>query len=81
MLTKDHLKLVFSGNKRFLELCEVKFTNVPNYDELSVKSLWPELSQDPEFMSFMPGQLPKGKVCDKKYFFNVLNTVHPEYCQ
>ena len=81
MITKDWLKLVFAGNKRLLELSEVKWTNVPNYDELSVKTLWPGVSQDLEFMQFMPDKFPKGKVCDKKYFFNILNTMHTEYCQ
>ena len=44
MITKDFLKLVLSGNKRLLELNEVKRVNVPVYDELSVRNLWPEMS-------------------------------------
>ena len=43
--------------------------------------LWPELSKDPEFMAFMPDSFPKGKNCDRTYFFNILNTVHNTYCQ
>ena len=81
MITKDWLKLVFAGKKRLLEMNEVSRVNVPSYDELSVINLWPEVSQDPEFMMFMPDSFPKGKHADRKYFFNILNTVHPEYCK
>ena len=54
MITKDWLKLVFTGKKRLLELNEVSRINVPSYDELSVSNLWKEASLDPEFMQFMP---------------------------
>ena len=81
MITKDWLKLVFAGNKRLLELNEVSRINVPAYDELSVTNLWKEASKDPEFMQFMPDSFPKGKNCDRKYFFNILNTVHSDYCK
>ena len=81
MITKDFLKLVFSGNKRLLELNEVRRVNVPVYDELSVKNLWPDASSDPELMQFFPDKFPKGKTADRQYFFNVMNTVHFEYTQ
>ena len=41
MMNKDFLKEVFEGNKRLLELNEVKYVIVPVYDELSVGNLWP----------------------------------------
>ena len=81
MITKDWLKLVFAGKKRLLEMNEVSRVNVPSYDELSVINLWPEVSQDHEFMMFMPDSFAKGKNADRKYFFNILNTVHPECCK
>jgi len=81
MITKDWLKLVFVGKKKLLEMNEVQRVNVKSYDELSVINLWPEISNDPEFMVFMPDTFPKGKHADRKYFFNILNTVHPDYCK
>ena len=80
MIGKDFLKLVFAGKKQLLDMNEVTRVNVPAYDELSVANLWPEVSQDPEFMKFMPDSFPKGKNYDRKYFFNILNTVHHQYC-
>ena len=80
MIGKEFLKLVIAGKKQLLDMNEVTRVNVPAYDELSVANLWPEVSQDKEFMKFMPDAFPKGKNCDRKYFFNILNTVHHQYC-
>ena len=52
---------------------------VPHYDELSVRSLWPELNKDADFMRHFPSTYPKGKGPPRDYFFNVLNTLQPEY--
>ena len=41
MINKDFLKQVFDGQKRLLGMNEVRRVNVPHYDELSVKNLWP----------------------------------------
>ena len=60
---------------------QVKFINVPLYDELSVKSLWPQMKTDEEFMQFFPNKLPKGRLPDRPYFFNVLNTLNEDYVQ
>jgi hypothetical protein len=38
-VTKDFLKLVFSGKKDLIPLCQIKPINVPRYDELSVTAL------------------------------------------
>ena len=46
MLNKDFLKEVFAEQKGLLRLDEVKRINVPLYDELSVKKLWPMMQSD-----------------------------------
>ena len=81
MLNKDFLKEVFVNKKRLLKLQEVKRICVPLYDELSVIKLWPMMRADQEFMMFFPDKLPKGRVPDREYFFNVLNTFQGEYLQ
>lgn len=58
----------------------VKIT-VPHYDELSVKALWPHLCKDAEFMQYFPDQYPPGRGPPRKYFFDILNTLQPEYLQ
>ena len=54
---------------------------VPHYDELSVRRLWPDLKKDADVAQFFPATYPKDKGPPREYFFNVLNTVHPEYLQ
>ena len=44
-----------------LSLSEVKWVNVPLYDELAVKNLMPMMIQYPEFARYMPDDLPKGR--------------------
>ena len=58
---------------------DVQEIAVPHYDELSVKALWPDLKKDKEFMQYFPDTYPAGKGPPRKYFFDILNTVHPDY--
>ena len=47
MINKDFIKGVLCEEKKLLEVSQVKFVNVPKYDELSVDSLWPKMQDDP----------------------------------
>ena len=79
MINKDFLKAVFAEEKDLLKLAEVKFKHVPLYDELSVVALWPPMQKDAEFMRYMPSKLSKGRIPNREYFFNVLNTLKEGY--
>ena len=81
MLNKDFLKEILVNQKRLLKLHEVKRICVPLYDELSVVKLWPMMRDDEEFMQFFLTKMPKGRVPDREYFFNIMNTVQSEYLQ
>ena len=80
-MNKDFLKLVLSGRKKMLKLSEVKRVHVPNYDELSVTAMMRDMANDPVFMLYIPDKLPKGRNCDRVYFFDILNTVHEDFLQ
>ena len=54
---------------------------VPHYDELSVKALWPHVKKDADFTKYFPDTYPAGKGPPRQYFFDVLNTLQPEYLQ
>ena len=41
MVNKDFLRQILSGDKELLPLNTIKFVNVPAFDELSVRNLWP----------------------------------------
>ena len=80
-MNKDFLKEVFAEDKELLELKEVRWINVPLFDELSVIKIWPKTKEDTQFMKYFPQKLPKGRVPDREYFFNILNTLYPLYVQ
>ena len=58
---------------------EVQKIAIPHYDELSVKALWPDVSKDPVFMSYFPDKYPVGRGPPRQYFFDILNTLQPDY--
>ena len=81
MVNKDFLKQVLADKKRLMPLKEVKWVVVAKFDELSVANLQEKMKVDAEFMQYFPDSLPKGKLHDRSFFFNILMTVKPEYVQ
>ena len=78
-VTKDFLKLVFTNEKRLLKKNEVSYIHVSHWDELAVKHLWPDMQKDPNIMVYFSNDYAADKGPCREYFFNILNTVHPEY--
>ena len=78
-MTKDHLKAILAGKKQLLKKADVNYVTVTKYDEISVKAMWPMLKKDPVFMSYFFDKYAKGKNPPREYFFNVLNTLQPDY--
>ena len=76
MCTKDFLRDVFAGKKKLKKIGEIKFVQVPRYDELSVKSLYAQLLALDGMADYFPNSYPKGRVCDREYLFNITNTLH-----
>ena len=79
MVNKDFLKDVLAGKKNLMLKSEIQQIEVPHYEEISVKALYPECKKDGVFMSYFPDKYPAGKAPPREYFFNILNTIHPEY--
>ena len=79
MVNKDFLRQVLSEEKLLFLLKDVKFVNVPAYDELSVKNIWPHCQTIPDIMKYFPDSLPAGRNPDREFFFNVLNTLNQQY--
>ena len=73
------MKDVLCGKKALMKKADVVKVTVPHYDELSVKALWPGISKDPEFIKNFPEKYPVGRGPPRQYFFDILNTLHPEY--
>ena len=81
MLNRNFMKQLLVEEKRLLERCKVTHCTVPKYDELSVKHFWPLMQKDVEFMLYMPDPTADGRVPEREYFWNVLNTLQTEYVQ
>ena len=77
-VNKDFLKLVFVEEKRLLHKTEVDPIEVPHYDELSVKALWPQFAKDKNISPYFPDSFAADKGPARKYFFDILNTKEPE---
>ena len=76
--TKDFAKLVFKGEKTLLKNRDLKLIEVTKFDELSVKNLYSHFMTLEGVSMFFPDKYPKGRVCDREYMFNVVNTLHEE---
>ncbi len=81
MLNRDFMKQLLAEEKKLLELRAVQHVNVPKYDELSVKKFWPLMQTDVAFMLYMPNPTVEGRLPDREYFWNVLNTLQTAYVQ
>ena len=80
-VNKDFLRQVFANEKRLLKKKQVDYIHVSHYQELSVKNLWKDLKEDVAFNVFFQEKYADEKNPCRKYFFDLLNTIYPEYLQ
>ena len=70
---------MFSGEKKLFRKQDVKYIHVSHYEELSVKNMWDDLKGDEAFNVYFHEEYAKDRRPCRKYFFDILNTVHPFY--
>jgi|ETNmetMinimDraft_31_1059906.scaffolds.fasta_scaffold03604_3 hypothetical protein len=78
-VNKDFLKAVFADEKRLLKKKSVEYVSVPHFDELAVNKLWPQMKSDGAFNIYFQDEYPDVKGPCREYFFNILNTIYPDY--
>ena len=78
-VNKDFLKDIFTEEKKLLKKKEVDYIAVPQWDELSVMKLWKDLKDDAAFNVYFQDTYVDQKAPNREYFFNILNTIYPEY--
>ena len=81
LVNKNFLKKVLRNEKSLLKMEEVKLVKVPTYEELSVKAMYDEVLEDEDVRKYLPDQGAKAKPIHRFFFFNILNSVYPEYVQ
>ena len=62
-------------------MVEVSQCNPSPYDEISVANLYSTCIKLEGMAQFFPDSYPKGRPCNRVYFFSILSTLHPEYTQ
>ena len=73
------MRQIFTNEKRLLKKKDVDYIHVSHYEELSVKNLWKELKNDPQFNIYFQDNYANDKFPNRKYFFDILNTIIPDY--
>ena len=58
---------------------QVNYIHVPHWDELSVKRMWADLCKDAGFNIYFQDKYQDAKGPNRDFFFNILNTVYPDY--
>ena len=78
-VNKDFLKHVFAGDKQLVPRNQLRPIKVPHYDELSVEALIKDVMTIPDLSKFFPEQKSPANRPNREFFFNILNTVDPDY--
>ena len=73
------MKQILAEEKQLLKKSEVVFIQVPQYEELSIKALWPQVAGDEVISKYFPDQYAVGKGPGRDYLFNVINTIQPDF--
>ena len=59
-------------------MTEVRFVNVPAFDEIGVKNLYEKIIKMEGMAALFPSKYPKGRSAERQYMYNCLNTLHPD---
>ena len=78
-MSKDFLKQVFIGKKTLLSKKDVDYIHVHQFEELSVYNLLDSLKKEKDIMIYFADDYPKDRYPCRDYFFNILNTIYPDY--
>lgn len=81
MVNAKWLKQILSGEKKLLKAKDARHCNPPRYDEISVANLYDSCLQMDNMADYFPDEYPKGRTCQREYFFTVLATLHPDYTE
>ena len=74
------LRDILSDKKKHLRNNEVNRMEVPNYQELSVKNMYPDAMQDAELSKYLPSsEQLSGKLPERDFFFGILCTLKNGY--
>lgn len=68
------MRQILAGDKKKLRNRNVIHFEVPDYDELAVKNIWPIVRENPDLMEYFP-DLKEGDYPEKEFLYGVLGTI------
>ena len=76
---KDFIKKVFKGEKHLYRVNEINYITVPIIEELSVLKVLDMIKDDEHIKTFFPDEFFTKKTPERKFFFDVVNTVYEDF--
>ena len=74
---------ILGGKKKYLILDELKTIEVPKYKAISVQKVYEKVKSNDLIMSYLPDFKPEEiqpkHALDREFFFNVINTLDPDF--
>ena len=67
------------GEKEVYKLIEVRYIIVPKIDEMSVSNMSKMIEDDEDIRRYFPDEFFQGRLPNRSYFFNVINTKYPGF--
>jgi len=73
---------VITGKKRVLKKKDVPRLSAPHWQELSLKEIWPKVSQDKELLLYFPRESKLDmRPPDRTFFWGVMQTIRADFCE
>lgn len=78
LITWEYIRDIIAGRKKLLRTEDIVSEYVPpKLKEYSTADIWERIQADPRLVSYFPPC--RGKVPPKRYLFQILNTVTPDF--
>lgn len=68
-----------TNQKSFLYQLDCKYIKVPVLPELAIRRVWPDAIRIPGVMNYLPDEWHGARRVDRKFFWMILTTLHPEW--
>ena len=79
---KTFMGAILTGKRQFLFKSDVPVLSAPKWPELGLKAVWTRVSGDRILMSYFPPMESKSsKLPPRDFFWGVLQSLRPEYCE
>ena len=80
--TKLHLGQILAGKVQVLRKKDVPRLSCPKWPELGISTIWPQVQNDKELMTYFPKDyLLSKKQPPREFFWGIMQSVRPNYCE